>query len=369
MAEHLRVLQVEDSESDAALIVRNLEKSGYIVDAERVETAEQMRRGLARQTWDIIVADYQLPQFDAAEALRIRNATAREIPFIIVSGTIGEDCAVEMMRAGAQDYVLKHRMVRLAPAVQREIQSARARRELRHEYRRVEEQLRLQERNVEERNLDVAESLRENTILLQEVHHRVRNNLQLICSLLAMQIGSMGDDDPLTDPLHRAHHRVLAMALVHEQFFQSKTHFDLNFAEYIDMLAAKLYCAYSIDPTRVKIETQIEPLQLSVDDAMLCGLILNELLANALKHGFTQNRGGVIQVRLLKLDYNRAQLSVSDNGVGLPPGFNYQETSTLGLTLVPALITQLGGDLSVNGEDGAQFTFEWELPKPAEQHR
>jgi len=369
MNERLQVLQVEDSDSDAALIVRNLEKSGYVVQAERVETAEHFREALARQRWDIILADYQLPQFDAAEALRTRNAIARDIPFIIVSGTIGEDCAVEMMRAGAQDYVLKHRMVRLAPAVQREIQAARARRDLRHEYRRVEEQLRIQEEHVEKRELAVEESLRENTILLQEVHHRVRNNLQLICSLLAMQINSMGDEDPLTDPLHRAHHRVLAMALVHEQFFQSKTHSDLNFEDYVAVLAAKLYRAYSVDPARVKLDTRIEPIQLNVDDAMLCGLILNELLANSLKHGFPQERAGSIQVRLRRLDARRAEFSVSDSGIGLPPGFKYQETSSLGLTLVPALITQLGGQLRVTGKNGTQFTFDWELEKPPEPVR
>src|SRR5580692_2417793 len=131
MSEMLRVLQVEDAESDAALMIRLLERSGYIVCAERVEDAGQMREALAREDWDVVTADYQLPQFDAAGALRILQEIKLDIPFIVVSGAIGEDRAVEMMRAGAQDYVLKDRIARLAPAIQREIREAQARRESR----------------------------------------------------------------------------------------------------------------------------------------------------------------------------------------------------------------------------------------------
>jgi PAS domain S-box-containing protein len=138
MLEKLRLLQVEDSETDAALIVRHLEKSGYQVYSERVQDEEPLRLALNRSDWEVIVSDYQLPQFDAGEALRIRNECARDVPFIVVSGTIGEDRAVEMMRAGAQDYVLKDRISRLAPAVRRAVQEARAHRE----HRTVEAQLR-----------------------------------------------------------------------------------------------------------------------------------------------------------------------------------------------------------------------------------
>jgi len=139
MSEILRVLQVEDSESDAALIVRVLEQFGYVVHSDRVEEAEQMRQALAHREWDVVIADYRLPQFNAAEALRILHESSRDIPFIVVSGAIGEDFAVEMMRAGAQDYVLKDRIARLAPAVQRETREARSRRDRRQEEDRSRE--------------------------------------------------------------------------------------------------------------------------------------------------------------------------------------------------------------------------------------
>jgi two-component sensor histidine kinase len=362
MSETLRVLQVEDSESDAALIVRHLQKAGYTIHATRVDKAEAMKKALAASEWDVIIADYQIPQFGAGEALKIRNRHARDVPFIIVSGTIGEDTAVEMMRAGAQDYILKHRMVRLAAAVQRETQAARSRAELHREYKSLANQLRIKEQHAEARRLKGEQSARENTILLQEVHHRVRNNLQLISSLLAMQIDCLGEDDRFTAPLHRAHHRVLAMALIHEQLFESTAvESDLDFAQYVQALSAKLYQAYSVDPARVRFETEIARFPLTVDDAMSCGLILNELLANSLKHAFPKKRPGLIQFHLKQVTPTTAQFSFTDNGVGLPSNFDHDDIATLGLTLVQALVTQMDAELTISTAPGATYTFEWDV--------
>jgi PAS domain S-box-containing protein len=131
MNEPLRLLLVEDSESDAGLIVRILEKAGYELYWERVDDEAAMRAGLNAGVWNIIIADHHLPQFDAPAALRILHESGRDIPFIVVSGSMGEDVAVEMMRRGANDYLMKHNLARLAPAVEREIREARSRRERR----------------------------------------------------------------------------------------------------------------------------------------------------------------------------------------------------------------------------------------------
>ena len=133
----LRVLIVEDSESDAGLIVRRLQQAGYDLVHERVETAGEMRTALTKPDWDIVLADYKMPQFSASAALEILKASGRDLPFIIVSGTIGEEKAVAMMKAGAHDYVMKHNLARLVPAVARELGEA----ERRREHRRAEEAL------------------------------------------------------------------------------------------------------------------------------------------------------------------------------------------------------------------------------------
>lgn len=359
----LRVLQVEDSESDAALIMRYLQKSGYTVHAHRVEEADSMRKALAQQDWDIILADFQLPQFDAAAALRIRNECAPDVPFIIVSGTIGEDRAVEMMLAGARDYVLKDRLARLAPAVQRETREAHARRQRRQEYRQLEAQLREKENSAKAKNLDVDLTLKENTALLQEVQHRVRNNLQTICSLLSMQISCLPENDRSSDQLHKVNHRILAMSLVHEELFHANRFATINFADYGNSLAGKLYRAYNVDPARVHFESLIDPVPLTIDDAMNCGLILNELLINALKYAFPDDRSGTIRIALQEFEPGKARLSFSDDGVGLPASFDYEDVTSLGLKLVQALGTQLGGQLNVNSKHGTEFIFEWQLAR------
>jgi diguanylate cyclase (GGDEF)-like protein/PAS domain S-box-containing protein len=134
----LAVLIVEDLESDAQLIVRLLKRAGYAVVSEQVETAEQMRAALEKRAWDIVISDYKMPQFDGKAALALLKETGLDIPFIIVSGTIGEELAVTMMKAGAHDYVMKGNLARLAPAVKRELEQT----EVRRERKRAEDQLR-----------------------------------------------------------------------------------------------------------------------------------------------------------------------------------------------------------------------------------
>ena len=135
----LRVLIVEDVEDDAILIIRQLRKGGFDITYERVETAPDMRAAVARQDWDLVIADYTLPQFNARAALRVLQELGIDLPFIIVSGNIGEEIAVSAMKAGAHDYMLKENLTRLAPAVERELREAHIRRERREALAQVEE--------------------------------------------------------------------------------------------------------------------------------------------------------------------------------------------------------------------------------------
>jgi PAS domain S-box-containing protein len=141
MSTPLRALIVEDSAEDARLLLRELERGGYDVSFERVETAEGLHEALARETWDVIFCDFSLPRFDGFEALRIAQESRLDLPFIFVSGKMGEDVAVEAMKSGAHDYVMKSNLTRLAPAVERELRDAieRNRRRLAEEAMRVSE--------------------------------------------------------------------------------------------------------------------------------------------------------------------------------------------------------------------------------------
>ncbi|HYJ47875.1 MAG TPA: response regulator, partial [Pyrinomonadaceae bacterium] len=140
MAKTLTVLNIEDSERDSLILRRHLQRAGYEVTLTRVETSEAMREALAAREWDIILSDYSLPHFNALSALEVLREGQRDVPFIIISGTIGEAVAVEAMRAGAHDYLMKDNLVRLAPTIERELKEAESRRAR----RQAEEALRLQ---------------------------------------------------------------------------------------------------------------------------------------------------------------------------------------------------------------------------------
>lgn len=209
---------------------------------------------------------------------------------------------------------------------------------------------------------ELRRSLIEKTALLKEVHHRVRNNLQVICSLLSMQI-SCADTDSAR-PLHDAHSRVLSMSLIHELIYRSDTLADLNFGTYIEALSAHLFGAYRINPSRVHLELSVEPITLGLDQAIPCGLVLNELLSNSLKHAFKDGREGTIRVSLGQTAGGVVSLTVADNGSGLPTDFRMDDRQTLGLQVVTTLIRQLSANLIVSGEGGAKFQFTWKLPEP-----
>ncbi len=138
----LRVLIVEDSEDDAVLMVRELERAGYGVTWRRVDSAATMRTALDQGAWDVVVADYSLPGFSGPGALAVLQEIGRDTPFVVVSGTMGEDVAVAMMRAGAHDYMMKNNLARLAPAIDRELREA----DVRRERKRAEEALQQSQR-------------------------------------------------------------------------------------------------------------------------------------------------------------------------------------------------------------------------------
>src|ERR1043165_4981978 len=138
MGTHLRILLVEDSKDDARLVLREIQHGGYDVEFERVETADAMRVALARQAWDLVIFDFSLPSFSAPKALELLKKSGIDIPFIIVSGTIGEESAVNALKAGAHDFIIKGNFARLIPAIQRELKDAEVRRERRERERELE---------------------------------------------------------------------------------------------------------------------------------------------------------------------------------------------------------------------------------------
>ncbi|HKG15314.1 MAG TPA: histidine kinase dimerization/phosphoacceptor domain -containing protein [Pyrinomonadaceae bacterium] len=197
-------------------------------------------------------------------------------------------------------------------------------------------------------------SLREKEILLKEIHHRVKNNLQIISSLLNLQSAHIRDPRAL-EVFKEGQGRVRSMALIHEKLYQSDDLARVDFSEYIKNLAAYLFRSYEVNAGAVRLGVEAEDVLLGVDTAIPCGLIINELVSNSLKHAFPDGKGGSIKITLRPEGRERLKLCVSDDGVGLPDGFDVRATPSLGLQLVNTLARQLGGEVLVGDREGAEF--------------
>ncbi|MEQ8995883.1 MAG: two-component regulator propeller domain-containing protein [Coleofasciculus sp. B1-GNL1-01] len=201
-------------------------------------------------------------------------------------------------------------------------------------------------------------SLREKIVLLKEVHHRVKNNLQIISSLLDLQSQTLTDPQVL-DIFQQSANRVKSMALIHNQLYQSTCLEKIDFADYLEALASYLFQSYGVNRNLIDLKIDVEPISLNLDTAIPCGLLLNELLSNALKYAFPESRPGVITIKLTSECDRRLTLTVQDNGIGLPKGFEPENPKTLGFQLIQALTEQLEGELDIKPDQGTQFTIRF----------
>jgi len=461
MSKLLRVLQVEDNESDASLIVRHLKKAGHTVQAFRVQDAERMRLALTTQVWDVVIAGYHLPHFDAPAAMRILRETGIDLPFVLVSGAIGDDLGVRMMEAGAHDYLSKTHLDRLAAAVEREVRAARARQDLREmekesvaRERRGEEALRqsnarllsvlesitdgfftldadsritylnaqaerllrrtrqdvigrsfwrdfpedvfrrmfkhavqtdtpvhfdafstlfsgwfevhaypsagglsvyfrdiTERRQTEER---IRCSLLEKEVLLREVHHRVKNNLQVICSLLRLQARTLQDETTL-QVLQECGDRVQTMAHLHEQLHHAKDLSTIDLREYLRTVAISLFSSYGVNSDQLRTKFPGAEVRVATDTATACGMIVQELVSNALKYALRDGRGS-IQLVITERPDGSIEILVADDGPGISNSVSATASRRcLGMRLVELFAEQISAKVERSGPPGATF--------------
>lgn len=204
-------------------------------------------------------------------------------------------------------------------------------------------------------------SLREKEVLLREIHHRVKNNLQIISSLLNLQLG-FTSDQKTNEILEESKNRVKSMALIHEKLYQSKNFSSLDIREFIEELTKNLFNSFGIDPSSIKMDLHIDNISFDADQAVYLGLIVNELVSNSLKHAFKSDAGqkrkggqNKIYISVEKDDKNDYSIRIGDNGCGFPPNIDYRNTESLGLQLVMSLVKQLDAEITLNNEHGTEF--------------
>ncbi|CAG1000705.1 MAG: HAMP domain-containing protein [Candidatus Methanoperedens sp.] len=202
-------------------------------------------------------------------------------------------------------------------------------------------------------NRQIQKSLQEKEVLLREIHHRVKNNMQIISSLLLLSSQNI-EDKKFIEILGDSQNRIHSMALIHEKLYQSENLAQINMNEYINDMASNLFNSYS--KGNVKLEQDVEICPLNIDYAIPCGLIINELITNSLKYAFPEGRNGTIKIAFKSIGSNMFQLSISDDGIGIPGDMDIRETKSLGLHLVTSLAeNQLHGKLILNRDRGTEF--------------
>ncbi|MFS0516062.1 sensor histidine kinase [Nostoc sp. UIC 10607] len=204
-------------------------------------------------------------------------------------------------------------------------------------------------------------SLLEKEVLLKEIYHRVKNNLQVISSLLSLQSAYIKDKHDLVI-FKQSQQRIASMALVHEKLYQSQDLARINFGEYIRDLVASLFSAYEVNEDAIALTINIDDhVFLGLDTAIPCSLIIHELVSNSLKYAFPSGRNGTIYIGIKKNNEDEATLVVSDNGIGLPSNFNFKNMASLGWQLVDALTNQLGGNINIQGARGVECELTFAL--------
>lgn len=365
----------------------------------KARSGEEALRFLLLEDFAVILMDVQMPGLDGFETARLirDRKRSRHTPIIFITAFEKDDLQVfKAYSLGAVDYLFKPvlpEVVRSKVAVfvelfkkteqikrqaellvqmeQRESERRIAEEKHRWEMDRLRAE-RAQEKKIaealtqraEELERSMAEreraetrlktSLQEKEVLLREIHHRVKNNLQVIASLLNLQSKYIKDPQAL-GMFVESRNRVKSMAIIHEKMYQSKDLARIDFADYVRNLAAGLCRSYRIESDSVALTVDVADVHLSVDTAIPCGLIINELVSNSLKHAFPEGRTGEIAIGLRPAGADRYVLTVRDNGDGFPKNLDVHNSTTLGLQIVSALTKQLEGTIEVTSAGGTTF--------------
>jgi two-component sensor histidine kinase len=204
----------------------------------------------------------------------------------------------------------------------------------------------------------IERSLREKEVLLSEIHHRVKNNLQIISSLLMLQSQETADEGTV-QALRTSRNRIQSMAIIHETLYQSEYLAEVDLAECIRKLVDHLAHSYADGSRTISTSVDVGQVSLSADLVIQCGLIINELVSNALKHAFPSGQSGEINVAIHPIDGDQVILTVNDNGIGLPPDVSLNGAESLGLQLAAMLIQQIEGKVEVDRSKGTTFRIKF----------
>jgi two-component sensor histidine kinase/ActR/RegA family two-component response regulator len=380
----MKILIVDDKQVDRYLLETLLKGSGYEVIS--ATNGKEALEKLRTERVDLIISDVFMPVMDGfqlCQKVRTDN-TLKDIPFVFYTATytdpkdvafalkLGADTFIRkpvdpdeftMILQGVISDIEKGKKQPKKPALKEEeeilkLYSERLVNKLEQKMLELDSEL-IRRKETEEQ---LRASLREKELLLREIHHRTKNNMQVICALLNLQSAYVKDEQVL-QLFKNTQDRIMSMALVHETLYRSDLS-TVNLKEYIEDLVQTLLRSYQIHLGRVALTFDTETIFMSIDTAVPCGMMINELLSNVLKHAFPDGRTGEIRIALHVTDEGEKELRISDNGVGLPEDFDVRKTNTLGFRLVTMIAEQqLQGTVELQKrEQGTEVVIRFKEP-------
>lgn len=335
----IHILLIEDTKTDAELLLHRLAKYEFTFTHDWMDNPAGLKKKLSNNHYDIVISDFNLPGLNGIEVLEIVKGHDQMLPFILLSSSISKDQETKILKLGANEVLSKSNLNRLPFTVRRVLYEVEDKKKLHATTQKLEDSLERME------------------VLLKEVHHRVKNNLQVISSLL--QLRQMESDD---EKVHKITEDLLlkirSIAIVHEKLYQSNDLANIDLPDLIEDLTNYTLGIVTDTGREYSLECDIDPIQLNVNQAVPCGLIISELIHNAIQHAFSGQNECKIRVSI-KEEGSQLKVKVTDNGNGLPKDFSFEESSGLGSTIISTLFKQLDADYQTQNEDGSSIIFEF----------
>jgi two-component sensor histidine kinase len=345
-AHQISLLFVEDNETIRALYQRRLSKR-----VQQFFVAENGQEGMEiyrEHKPDLVITDISMPIMNGLEMIRNIKEFDPEVNVIVMSAYSIKEYFLEAINLGVNGYLVKPVDPKKLYALIDELAG-----NILMEKALEEKELK---RSIAESNLK--KSLAEKDILLKEVHHRVKNNMQIISSILKMQ-ERLVDDPRLKTVLGESQNRIRSMALIHENLYRNETLANIKFGNYVQSLTNNLSRTYSDLQGKVTFDYDIEDVFLPIDVGIPCGLIINELISNSFKHAFKGRENGKIFVGLSIVNGNEFTLSVADDGVGMDGTRTIETSGSLGMRIVSKLVQQIDGNLEYDFSGGTKYTIKF----------
>ncbi len=399
MVNLINVLLIEDNLADIALIREMLKESRK--PRFKLYNARRLKEGLEKiknENIDVLLLDLNLPDSHGIDTFKKANEAVSGIPIVILSAFDDEDIAIKAVKGEAQDYLIKGKVDgnllsrSISYAIERKINEVELLNYRDHLEEMVEKRtaelkesnLKLQ-KEIEERKKaeeEIKTSLLEKKILLEEIHNRVENNLETISNLIGLEYSKDNNKEPI-EIYQDSQNRVKAIALIHERLSKSEDFGIIDFAKYTDDLVKYLFKTFMVDNDQITVNINAHGISLDIDTAVPCGLIINEIVTNSIKHAFpgTISSGSeyvpedvtkynkhpesansfLCPIENCKIDINLSLshndyiLEVMDNGIGLPEDFNFRYSETTGMQMVNVLVRQLDGLIDLENKNGTGF--------------